>query len=129
VQEAYRAVFPQGPLPPNEALALRERTEALKKELAQVGSLAGGRLTPLAILAELSQRVPRDVRVDVLELVVERTQIRLRAETDSFESVDKVKAELLKYEPFTDIQVSDARVNANQTSVGFRFTIQLAEEV
>ncbi len=129
VRQAYRAIVPQGAAPANEALDLRARTEGLKKELAQIGGLAGGRITPLAILAELSTRVPRDVRVDVLELVVEKNQVRLRAETDSFESVDKMKAALLEFEPFTDIQVSDARVNANQTSVGFRFTIALADEV
>lgn len=129
VLEAYRTAVPEGPPPANEALDLRARTEALRKELAQIGGLAGGRVTPLAILAELSQRVPHDVRVDVLEVVVERNQVRLRAETDSFESVDKIKAQLLEFAPFTDIQVSDARVNANQTGVGFRFTIALAEEV
>ncbi len=129
VHQVYQQVVPNGPAPANEALDLKARTDGLKKELAQIGGLAGGRLTPLAILAELSQRVPRDVRVDILELVVEKNQVRLRAETDSFESVDKIKAELLEFEPFTDIQVSDARVSANQTSVGFRFTIALAEEV
>lgn len=129
VRQAYRTVVPQGPTPANEALDLRARTEGLEKELSQIGGLAGGRITPLAILAELSTRVPRDIRVDVLELVVEKNQVRLRAETDSFESVDKMKAALLEFEPFTDIQVSDARVNANQTSVGFRFTITLADEV
>ncbi|HWP35692.1 MAG TPA: cell division protein FtsA, partial [Thermodesulfobacteriota bacterium] len=129
VRQAYRELFPQGPLPANEALALRAQTEALKKELAQIGGLAGSRLTPLDLLAELSQRVPRDVRIDVQEFVVERDQVRLRAETDSFESVDRIKAELLKFDQVKDIQVSDARVNAAQTAVGFRFTIALAREV
>ncbi len=129
VQQVYRELFPRGPAPANEVLALRAQTEALKKELAQVGGLAGSRLTPLDILAELSRRVPRDVRIDVQELVIERDRVRMRAETDSFESVDRIKAELLKFDQIKDVQVSDAKVNANQTAVGFRFTIALAEEV
>ncbi len=129
VRAAYQEIFPRAPAPANEALALKAQTEALKKELAQIGGLAGGRLTPLDIMAELSQRVPRDVRIDVQELVVEKDTVRLRAETDSFESVDRIKAELLKFPPIRDIQVSDAKVNARQTSVGFRFTVSLAEEV
>ncbi len=129
VRDAYRELFPRGPAPANEALALKAQTEALKKELAQIGGLAGGRLTPLDIMAELSRRVPHDVRIDVQELVVEKNTVRLRAETDSFESVDRIKAELLKFAPIRDIQVSDAKVNARQTSVGFRFTVSLAEEV
>lgn len=129
VREAYRQLFPRGPVPASEALALKAQTEALKKELAQIGSLAGSRLTPLDVMAELSQRIPRDVRIDVQELVVEKDTVRLRAETDSFEAVDRIKAELLKFPQIKDIQVSDAKVNARQTSVGFRFTISLAEEV
>jgi general secretion pathway protein L len=129
VRQAYREVFPDGPLPPNEALALRSQTDALKKELAQIGGLAGGQVTPLVLLAEISRRLTPEMKIDVLEFTAERNQVRLRAETTSFEMVDRMKAELLKFPLFTDIQVSDARMNPNQTSVGFRFTVTLSEEV
>jgi Tfp pilus assembly protein PilN len=76
-------------------------------------------------MAELTRRMPPSVKIEVQDFVIEQGRLRLEAETDSFESVDKVKAALGQFEAFKDVTVSDAKVSADQARVHFRMTMTL----
>ena len=82
----------------------------------------------LLILAELTEHLPADRTLDVNELTVEGSKIKIEASTDSFESVDAIKAALTNSERLTEVVVSDARMGAKPGQVRFRVTSVVAAE-
>ncbi|HJU06687.1 MAG TPA: pilus assembly protein PilM [Nitrospiraceae bacterium] len=75
------------------------------------------------VFAELVQRLPKGVALKVHALTIERSTIQLEAETDSFESVEKIKAGLLAFTGATDVGVREARIGATSNQVLFRVTV------
>ena len=82
----------------------------------------------LLILAELTEHLPADRTLEVNELTVEGAKIKIEALTDSFESVDAIRAALTNSERLTEVVVSDARMGASPGEVKFRVTSVVAAE-
>ena len=55
--------------------------------------------------------------------------VRLRANTDTFESVDAIKQELLNTGYFSDVQVKDAKAGKDGNGVDFRLNMVLSKDV
>jgi general secretion pathway protein L len=123
VREQFRTMFPGTQSVVDEVLQAKTAVAEMKKKAALFGSADW---TPLQLMAELTRRVPPSAKIEVQDLVIESGRLRLEAETDSFESVDKVKASLGQFEAFRDVTVSDAKVSADQSRVRFRLTMTLA---
>ena len=49
----------------------------------------------------------------------------MEAETDTFDSVDRIKSSLNQFREFKDVTISDAKVSADQKSVKFRLSAEL----
>lgn len=129
IKSAVRSVFKET-LPDvknivDEASQLRGATEALKK---RAGILIGSEITMLEILNLLSEEIPKEITIDIYELVIDQDKIRIDAETDSFESADKIKGGLKKAPLFKDVTISDAKVGVDQKKVRFRITITMPEK-
>jgi hypothetical protein len=74
----------------------------------------------------VTEGIPKEVRVIFQEFILEGDRLKLQGEASSFESVDKMKAELLKAEPFADVQVADTRMGVDN-KVKFRIEIKLKQ--
>lgn len=125
VREQFRTMFPDVKNVVDEVQQAKTTVAEMKKRAALFGS---GDWTPLQLMAELTQRMPPSVKVEVQDFVIEPGRLRLEAETDSFESVDKVKASLGQFAAFRDVTVSDAKVSADQSKVRFRLTMTVASK-
>jgi hypothetical protein len=79
----------------------------------------------LPLLRELTQRLPKGLVLNLTALTVERSTLQLEAETDSFESVEKVKQALLAFPGVGEVTVSDTRVGAVPKQVRFRVSVTL----
>ncbi len=123
VREQFRTMFPEVKNVVDEVQQAKTAVAEMRKRAALFGT---GDWTPLQLMAELTQRMPPAVKIEVQDLVIESGRLRLEAETDSFESVDRVKASLGQFEAFRDVTVSDAKVSADQSKVRFRLTMTLA---
>lgn len=123
VREQFRTMFPEVKTIVDEVQQAKTAVAEMKKKSALFGT---GDLTPLEVVAELSRRVPSSIKIEVQDLMIESGRFRLEAETDSFESVDKIKASLGQFEAFKDVTVSDAKVSADQSRVRFRLTVTLS---
>jgi general secretion pathway protein L len=122
VREEFHAMFPDVTNVVDEVQQAKTAVADMKKKSAMFGM---GDWTPLQLMAELTRRMPPSVKIEVQDFVIEPGRLRLEAETDSFESVDKVKASLGQFEAFKDVTVSDAKVSADQSRVRFRLTMTL----
>jgi len=125
VREEFRTMFPDVKNIVDEVQQAKTAVADMKKKSALFGL---GDWTPLQLMAELTRRMPPSVKIEVQDFVIEQGRLRLEAETDSFESVDKVKAALGQFEAFKDVTVSDAKVSADQARVHFRLTMTLASK-
>jgi len=122
VREEFHAMFPDVKNVVDEVQQAKTAVADMKKKSTLFGL---GDWTPLQLMAELTRRMPPSVKIEVQDFVIEQGRLRLEAETDSFESVDKIKGALGQFEAFKDVTVSDAKVSADQARVRFRLTMTL----
>ncbi|MBI5746866.1 MAG: pilus assembly protein PilM [Nitrospirae bacterium] len=130
VKSEVRAVF-KDTLPEiknivDETSQLKGAKEDLRKK-AEI--LIRSEVTMLEILNLLSEEIPKEITIDIYELSIDQDKVRIDAETDSFESIDRIKGGLKRGPLFKEVNVSDAKVGANQKKVRFRITIAMSEKV
>lgn len=117
LRKAFSETFPQARNVSNEV----EQARAAITELNRTGDFLGvGEESPLLVLKEISAAIPKEVRIDVQDLVIDGNKVRIEAQTDSFESIDRIRGGLIKVASFKEVNVSDAKAAADQGRVGFR---------
>ena len=79
-------------------------------------------------MREITLRIPDDVTVDIKDFVVDRGRVAITGETDSFESVDKIRAGLQKFTGFKRVALTHAKVGAKGDKVEFKFSISTGQE-
>jgi Tfp pilus assembly protein PilN len=70
--------------------------------------------------------VPADLDVIFEELSIDRQVIQIKGHSSSFESVDRLKAELEKYGPFSEIKVGEVTSDARRGGRTFNVRISLS---
>ncbi|GKS58452.1 hypothetical protein YTPLAS18_19790 [Nitrospira sp.] len=106
----------------DEVDQVRRRIDAVQKQLEVLESQ---QIAPLSSLAMLVKHLPPGVPLKVRNLLMEGRAVQLEAETDSFDSVERVKRALATEESFQDISVGDARVGVTANQVIFRLTLTI----
>ncbi|WP_136806698.1 PilN domain-containing protein [Desulfosediminicola flagellatus] len=94
------------------------------REVYRSGGKGGGNLGKLALLSELSSRIPENLPIVITRLVADQDDIRIKAETKDFNTVDNVKKELEKSEYFKSVTISSANLAPKGGEV--RFELKLA---
>ncbi len=126
VRSIFQQAFPNIKNIVNEV----EQTKAAQKEIdKKVAFFGSGSVTLLDLIGELTRRMPKDRVVEVSDLHIEQSSIRMEAQTDSFESVEKFKEALSQYERFHEVTISDAKMSADQSKIRFRINITLIEGI
>ncbi len=123
----YQQAFPGQPAPTNPVAALREAVRGARSRADLLG-VYGGSYSALDLLAEISARVPKELAVVFDEFNVDRQSVRIRGYTESFENVDRLRAELASFEPFAQIRVSEIQTDARRgegSGKTFNLTIHL----
>ena len=100
----------------------RGRVETLKKTLALLDEPSP---PALPILAELIRRLPTGMTLKIDGISIEKGAMQLEAETDSFESTEKIKQALLTSPSFRNVTMSDVHVGTSAHQVRFRVSMEL----
>lgn len=103
----------------SEVEALRGRV-ALLNDVVPVSTS-----TSVDVLRAISAAIPNQVRIDSEEYSMDADAVRLRANTDTFESVDAIKQRLLDTGFFKEVQVKDAKAAPDGNGVDFRMVMDL----
>jgi type II secretion system protein L len=122
IKELYRQTLPDSKLVGDPVEQLRRRLEEAKKKFGVLGSGTSA----LDVMKAVTEAIPKEVRVSFQEFLLEGDRLKLQGEASSFESVDKVKAELQKTPAFAEVQVLDTRMGVDN-KVKFRFDIKLKQ--
>jgi general secretion pathway protein L len=120
IKEVYRQTFPDAKTVADPVRQLRSRLDDAQKKFGVLGSGSSA----LDVMKAVTEGIPKEVRVSFQEFNLEGDLLKLAGDAASFESVDKMKAELQKAEPFSDVRVQDTRLGVDN-KVKFRFEIKL----
>jgi hypothetical protein len=111
---------------PNAVQALQTEVDALRARVDLLNDVVPvSTSTGVDVLRAVSAAIPNRIRVDSEEYTMDPDAVRLRANTDTFESVDAIKQRMLETGFFTDVQVKDAKAAANGGGVDFRLVLEL----
>jgi general secretion pathway protein L len=123
----YAEAFPGKPVPADPVAGLRDSARSARSRADLLG-VYGGSYSALDLLAEVSARVPKELAVVFDEFNVDRQTVRIRGYTESFENVDRLRAELAGFAPFAQIRVSEIQTDSRRgggQGKTFNLTIQL----
>ena len=124
LDQEIRAIYNQAvPDAKNAADPVRMLKSSLDEARKKFGVLGTG-TSALDVMKAVTDGVPKEVRVAFQEFNLEGDRLKLQGEAASFESVDKIKAELLKSELFSEVTVLDTRMGADN-KVKFRLDIKM----
>ncbi len=132
IQAQIRNVFTQT-LPDihritDERAQLQAEIDAGQKRLQILGGLApAGGATAVDVMRAITAAIPDTTKIDTDEYVMDPDSVRLKAKTDSFESVDALKQQLLNAHYFGDVQVKDVK-STPDGKVDFRLIFSLNKE-
>ncbi len=122
IKEIYRQTFPDSKAAADPVRQLRTKLDEARKKFGVLGSGSSA----LDVMKAVTEGIPKEVRVSFQEFNLEGDRLKLAGEVASFESVDKMKAELQKAEPFADVQVQDTKMGVDN-KVKFRIEIKLKQ--
>lgn len=120
IKEIYRQTFPEAKAVADPVRQLRSRLDEAQKKFGVLGSGSSA----LDIMKAVTDGIPKEVSVIFQEFTLEGDRLKLAGDATSFESVDKIKTELQKAEPFSEVQVLDTRMGVDN-KVKFRFEMKL----
>ncbi len=81
----------------------------------------------LAILADISARVPEDISMHVSRLVVDQESVKIKGTTDAFNNVNVIKELLAKSARFSEVTIVSATKAKDRAVIRFEIRMQLEE--
>ncbi len=119
LQTQFSQSFGATASPGEELDVARYRVAQLDKSLAVIDR---SRNDALANLSDLAKQLPAGIPLVIRELTVEGLSVHLEGETNSFDSVEKIKQAFVSNQTFQGASVTDTRVGAVANQVVFRLT-------
>jgi len=120
----YAQAFPSQAPPSNVISAMQQAVGAAQGRAETLGVYRGN-LSALDVLTEISARVPKDLEVEFEELAIEGQVVQIRGHSPAFGSVDRLRAELARFEPFRSITVGDITSDPRRGGQNFSMRISL----
>jgi hypothetical protein len=120
VQTEFSRHFGAGGVTGDELENARMGVGSVKKQL---GVLKTGQDRILPLLSNIATYAPPTIPFKIRELTLEGSAVRLEAETDSFEAIDRMKTALAKAPGFEDAAVSDSHLGSEPNRIVFRLTM------
>ena len=124
IKEIYHQTVPESKSVADPVRQLRAKLDESKKKFGALGSGTSA----LDVMKAVTEGIPKEVRVTFQEFLLEGDHLKLQGEAASFESIDKMKAELQKAGAFAEVQVLDTRMGVDN-KVKFRFDIKLKQAI
>ncbi|MBI5406778.1 MAG: pilus assembly protein PilM [Nitrospirae bacterium] len=125
IRKVYMETFPEARNVVDENQQLKSAVDELRKKVAALGGGAGRGMTSLDLLNTLTEKIPKDITVNIDDLMMDKSKIKVQGNTDSFENVERIKREFETIPFFKKVEVSDAKLAADQKRVKFRIIVDL----
>jgi general secretion pathway protein L len=106
--------------------ALKQKITEMRQRLHMIGGNLGHG-SPLDVLLALSRSIPPGVPIQVSDLLVDDSGLKIQGTADSFATVDQVKKALERTPTFGQIQVEHATAGSDPDKIDFRLNATLRE--
>ncbi len=107
-------------------MALKQKLGDMRKRLHLMGGNLGHG-SPLDLLRALSRAIPPRMPMQLDDLTVDDSGLKIQGTADSFATVDQVKRALERTPPFGQIQVEQATAGSDLGKIDFRLNVPLRE--
>jgi type II secretory pathway component PulL len=108
-----------------ELREMRTRIQAVQGS----GEFSASSEAVVDLLKIISGRIPPDINLEIRELIYDQEKIRLRGRASSFDTVDRIKADLAGSPAWSSLEVTDAKVSIDQKGVDFTMVINLVKKL
>lgn len=99
------------------------------KKLAALARGFAGQAGVLTVLRDISERIPDSNSLEILSFSFDGESIHLRAETDSFETAEKIKKELNGSEFLRNVSITSSNLTRGGNRVEFEMKAGLAKSL
>ncbi|NOX26054.1 MAG: hypothetical protein GXP59_08090 [Deltaproteobacteria bacterium] len=122
----FRQTFPDIHIIVDVPSQMRTNLAALREKARLLG--VGKSRSALNVLRELSVRIPRNLSVDIREIVYEDGQLHIKGSTSSFEAINRLSQALAASPLFQQPQIADAKMGLAGGRVDFSMTVKNSAE-
>jgi len=127
IDQIYKEIFPGAKSVNNELLQARKAMDAEKERYRIYKIFAHKSLTHLEILKDLSVQTPDEIKVQFIDLTIDKNQVKIKGIADSFEAIDRLKNRLQKTRQYAQAVVESAKVKGAENKVDFRLNITVSD--
>ena len=94
------------------------------KRVSSPGQMVGIRGRALDLLLEISERLPESMDLEVSRLVIDPNSVRIKGDTDTYNTVDRVKQGLEKSSLFKTTTITSANLDRGKNRVLFEVKLE-----
>ena len=129
ITKVFAATLPNAGRVANPKGSLQEETDALRQRVNVLTDVVPvSTSTSIDVLRAAASAVPPKIRIDCEEYSMDPNEVRVRCNTDTYESVDTIKDGLQKTGFFSEVEVKDAK-NSPKSGIDFRMVLKLNKDV
>jgi hypothetical protein len=109
---------------------LQDEIDGLQQRLGLLhGAVPASGSTSVDIMRTISSAIPAKIRVDCDEYTLDPDAVRVRCNTDTFESADVIKQQLIGCGFFSDVEMKDVKTAKDGAGVDLRLRLGLSKDV
>jgi general secretion pathway protein L len=117
----FQSILPNQPVTKDVVLRMRQAIGQLRSKGRLLG--VGSNDSALAVLQEISTRMPKDIRVDIGHFNYSADGLRLEGSTDSYDNINRIARSLEQSPLFGEAQISDAKTSIDNQRIDFRLNL------
>ncbi len=126
LKQEFSSVFPRG-TKMVKPVAQMETRVAEATRMVEFFAGEDFKVSTLDILRVIHESIPANLKVTLTNLSIDPTSVRVSGQTDSYNTVDKIKNLLEKSGYFASIKITNAKVNRSRKGVSFKMTLERAK--
>jgi general secretion pathway protein L len=123
ITAVFKETFPEVKRIVDPAKQMKVEINNLKASSAAQPAIAGDR-TVLAMLKDISEKIPESLDVHISRMVLDADALRISGTTDTFNTVDKIKNSLSSSECFSTVTISSAKLDRTGNKVEFEVKLE-----
>ena len=129
IQRVFAATLPDLGRPASPKGVLQQETDALRERVDLVTDIVPvSTSTSIDILRAAAGAIPNNIRIDCEEWTMDPDAVRVRCNTETYTTVDDIKAGLEHTGMFSGVEVKDAKPDP-KGGIDFRMTMKLNKAV
>ena len=122
----YKQTFPEATRVTRPYLQMKSRLQEVQGAEVEL-PLFSGEKRALALLADISSRIPKDITIHVSRLVIDRESVQMKGVTDAFNNVDVIKNKLADSPRYAEVKIVSAAADKKKGKIRFEIHLLLSE--